>query len=294
MRPLIGVICYMPDTVQNMDARMKAHATQLEWLKSWMKPDDVLHRVESAWTPGFDYSAINPEGLNIDHIQVPAAYPGGNRNVLLDLLYNSDADWLICMDDDRMLYPHYAGESFFDDLQSPTGIEFAKNGTMIKILLPIMQPFRKTNSAYPFKKESWWIEKVTPNGNLQICCIPNLVKYGRKPIYFNAETSCQLGDPPEDLSFEIDWVSAKNGLARNNMLIMKEIGGGENSSLYSGKEHRHEVEAAHKPWLVQYLKGKFPRNPALWSKTELSKRRNTYVEQRFPRSTPWDDAWDAK
>ena len=78
------------------------------------------------------------------------------------------------------------------------------------------------------------------------------------------------------------------------MLIMKEIGGGENSSLYSGKEHRHEVEAAHKPWLVQYLKGKFPRNPALWNKTELSKRRNTYVEQKFPRSTPWDDLWDAK
>ena len=87
MRPIIGVICYMPDTVPNLEARMKAHATQLEWLKSWMKPDDVLHRVESAWTPGYDYSAINPEGINIDHIQVPAAYPGGNRNVLLDLLY---------------------------------------------------------------------------------------------------------------------------------------------------------------------------------------------------------------
>ena len=200
------------------------------------------------------------------------------------------------MDDDRALYPYFNGEEFFTkELKGPDGDRLASEGTLIKTLCPITEPFKKQCVEFAKRREAWFFTRSSPLGFLQIACIPNLVKYGYEPIYMNGETSCQLGTPPEDLQFELDWVLAKHGMACNKNLIMKEFGGDGQSSLYVNKAYRKQVEEYHRSWIVEYLKSKNPRNKALWTKKELNARRNTFDPTKLfkRREVPWQDEWDS-
>ena len=293
---MYGTICYIPPDAERKAMRITNHRKQLDWLSTFLTPDDLYYRVESAWGTDSDYDKLNDVPFNITHIQVGPAYPGANRNVLLKKLYESDYDWLVIMDDDRALYPYFNGEEFFTkELKGPDGDRLASEGTLIKTLCPITEPFKKQCVEFAKRREAWFFTRSSPLGFLQIACIPNLVKYGYEPIYMNGETSCQLGTPPEDLQFELDWVLAKHGMACNKNLIMKEFGGDGQSSLYVNKAYRKQVEEYHRSWIVEYLKSKNPRNKALWTKKELNARRNTFDPTKLfkRREVPWQDEWDS-
>lgn len=293
---MYGTICFIPPDGKRKAQRIANHRKQLDWLSTFLTPDDLYYRVESAWGTDSDYDCLNDAPFNITHLQVGAAYPGANRNVLLQKLYESDYDWLVIMDDDRSLYPYFNGEEFFTkELKGPDGDRLAAAGTIIKALTPMTEPFKKQCVEFPKRHEAWFLSKSTPSGFLQIACIPNLVKYGYEPVYMNGETSCLPGSPPEDVQFELDWILAKHGLAMNKNLVMKEFGGDSQSSIYESKEHRREAEEYHKCWITEYLKSKNPRNKALWTKKELNARRNTFDPTRLflRREVPWQDEWDS-
>lgn len=293
---MYGTISYIPPDAERKTMRITNHRKQLDWLSTFLKSEDLYYRVESAWGNDDEYKKLDDVPFEITHLPVSAAYPGANRNVLLKKLYESDYDWLVIMDDDRALYPYFNGEEFFTkELKGPDGDRLAKNGTLIKGLHPMVEPFKKQCVEFAKKKEAWFLAKSSPLGFLQIACIPNLVKYGYEPIYMNGETSCQEGTAPEDLQFELDWILAKHGIACNKNLVVKEFGGDTQSSLYADKEHRKRVEAYHREWVSSYLKAKNPRNKALWTKKELNARRNTFEPTLLflRREVPWDDAWDS-
>lgn len=293
---MFGTISYIPPDATRKAMRIANHRKQLDWLSTFLTPDDLYYRVESAWGTDSDYDKLNDVPFNIIPIQVGAAYPGANRDVLLRKLYESDYDWLVIMDDDRALYPYFNGEEFFTkELKGPDGDRLAKEGTLIKGLHPMVEPFKRQCVEFEKKKEAWFMTKSSPLGFLQIACIPNLVKYGYEPIYMNGETSCMEGTAPEDLQFELDWVLAKHGMACNKNLIIKEFGGANQSSLYQDKEHRHKVETYHRQWVADYLKQKNPRNKALWEKKTLNARRNTFDPTHLflRREVAWDDTWDS-
>ena len=132
--------------------------------------------------------------------------------------------------------------------------------------------------------------RETPYGFLQICFIPNLVKFGMKPIYFNGDTECLEGDPPEDVQFELDWLIGKHPIIRNKNLIMQEIGqtNADLSSIYRDLEHRRQCELTHKSWLTGYLKSRLPRKPDLWTRVALNKRMNPTLTALIPRSEPYE------
>lgn len=292
---MFGTISYIPPDGNRKAQRIVNHRKQLDWLSTFLTPDDLYYRVESAWGDDHDYDKLYDVPFEIISMPVPAAYPGANRNFLLQNLYKSDYDWLVIMDDDRALYPYFNGEGFFThDLKGPDGDRLAKDGTLIKGLHPMVEPFKRQCIEFPKRKEAWFMTKSSPLGFLQIACIPNLVKYGYEPIYMNGETSCLEGTAPEDLQFELDWVLAKHGLACNKNLIVKEFGGENQSSIYEDKAHRRRVEAYHREWVKQYLKEKNPRNNALWDKKTLNARRNTFDPTRLflRREVAWDDSWD--
>lgn len=294
-RVMFGTISYIPPDNKRKAQRITNHRKQLDWLSTFLTPDDLYYRVESAWGDDHDYDCLRDVPFNVTSIKVPAAYPGANRNELLRRLYESDYDWLVIMDDDRALYPYFNGEEFFTkELKGPDGDRLAKAGVLIKALTPMTEPFKKQCVEFPKRKEAWFLAKSTPSGFLQIACIPNLVKYGYEPVYMNGETDCLPGSAPEDVQFELDWLLAKHGLAMNKNVVMKEFGGDNQSSIYENKTHRREAEAFHKEWIGSYLKSKSPRNPALWTKKELNARRNTFDPTRLflRREVPWQDEWD--
>lgn len=292
---MFGTISYIPPDAERKAMRITNHRKQLEWLSTFLTADDLYYRVESAWGDDSDYDCLCDVPFNITSIPVGPKYPGANRNILLDRLYNSDYDWLVIMDDDRSLYPYFNGEQFFTkDLKGPDGDRLAKDGVLIKALTPMTEPFKKQCVEFPKRKEAWFLSKSTPSGFLQIACIPNLKKYGYVPIYMDGDTDCLPGSPPEDVQFELDWLIDRHGIAMNKNLVMKEFGGDSQSSIYTDKTHRREAEEYHKGWITEYLQSKNPRNRALWTKKELNARRNTFDPTKlfYRKEVPWLDEWD--
>lgn len=285
---MVGTISYLPEGGKNTEKRVKIHRKQLDWLKDIRQTVEFdYYRVESDWCDEAQ-TELRPE-FRYHPLRTGAHYPGYNRNILLEIFYDSDYDWLVCLDDDRRLYPMYGGDDFFLELDKPPLLKMAKEGYLITCQPPDYEPFKKDNYAWEHKETHWYIVRETPYGFLQICFIPNLKKYGYKPIFFNAETACLEHDAPEDTQFEFDWLLAKHRIVRNRNLVMQEIGqtNADLSTIFRDEEHRHLCAKAHKEWANEYLKQKAPRNPEIQTRVGLNRRRNPNFTQLIPRSVPY-------
>lgn len=289
---MVGSISYLPDDHPRTDARITFHQRQLTWLESIQENqglDFPYYRIESAWGTKAK-SALGQTKLNLISVTTEKHPPGYNRNLLLELLYASDKDWLVCLDDDRMLYPMYDGDAFFKDLGTPAVQALARQGYLITCTPPNFEPFKRDVCSWEYRETHWYLFRETPYGFLQICFIPNLVKFGMKPIFFNGETECLEGDPPEDVQFELDWLIHKHPIVRNKNLIMQEIGqtNADWSSIYQDLTHRRACETTHKAWLTRYLKEAMPRKPDLWTRVALNRRMNPTFTQLIPRSCRYE------
>ena len=282
---MVGTISYLPGNSEKTDARIGYHENQLRWLEG-IGIDFPYYRVESDWCDKARETLTT--SLDLHSIQEPQHYPGYNRNLLLDVLYKSNFDWLVCLDDDRDLYPLYDGDSFFRDLGTKPVVNLAKQGYLITCLSPVVEPFKKVNYEWQHKNTHWYITKEASFGFLQICFIPNLVKFGYKPVWFDGDTPCLKGDVPEDTKFQYDWLLAKHGMLKNRNLIVREGGNGKNSSVFRDEDHRKECHESHAEWAVDYLIKRSPRNPELQTKSGLSKRRNPPFTGMIPRSVPFE------
>lgn len=283
---MVGTISYLPSNNDRTPKRIEIHSQQLRWLESLGLPFEY-YRVESDWCEEAKKSLSTT--LNLKSIAVGKHPPGYNRNLLLEQLYSSDYDWLVCLDDDRQLYPMYNGDAFFQDLNTAPVRKLAEKSYLITCTPPNFEPFKKDCYSWKYKETHWYMFRETPYGFLQICFIPNLVKFGYKPIFFNGDTECLEGDPPEDVQFELDWLIHKHPIIRNKNLIMQEIGqtNADLSSIYRDLEHRRRCELTHKTWLTQYLKQRLPRKPDLWTRVALNKRMNPPFVDLIPRSVPY-------
>ena len=284
---LLGSISLCLDGDPRNESRIKTHQTQLRWLESVGFKDYIYYRVEQKYTPEFREAvstSLNLESLSFDQ----GLGPAGARNELLKKLYESDSDWLICMDDDRDLYSHYGANEFLRNLAvNPATIQLAKEGTLIVGVCPARRPFKKNNTEFGKIATHWNLIKGCIDGCLQISCIPNIVKYGHKPIWFDATNDCMHGKPPEDIQFELDWILAKHTLASNLMMIVRDIVPEtyEVSTVYSSQELRKEVMATHPKAINDYIKA-HTRN-RFTDVNAFNRLRNGFTAKAIPRLEPY-------
>lgn len=254
-RLLLGSISYCVPDLERQKSRIKTHQAQLRWLESLNLTDYTYYRVEQAYTPEFREQVVT--SLNIEPIVFDKGIgPAAARNELLKRLYESDSDWLVCMDDDRDLYAHYGANHFIEELNSnPALINLAKQAVLVNGVCPARRPFKKDNTVFDKIATHWNLRKACIDGCLQICCIPNLVKYGFKPIWFDAENDCMHGKPPEDIQFELDWLLAKHPISTNLMMIVRDIvpENYEVSTVYATQALRKEVMDTHPKAIDAYI-----------------------------------------
>lgn len=284
---LLGSISYCTGADPRTESRIKTHQAQLRWLESVGFEDYIYYRVEQAYTPEFK-SAVETS-LNLQSLVFEKGLgPAGARNELLKRLYDSDADWLICMDDDRVLYQHYGANNFLKELSiNPATVQLAKEGTLVVGVCPARRPFKKNNTDFGKVATHWNLIKGCIDGCLQIACIPNLVKYGYKPVWFNAENDCFHGIP-EDIEFEINWIYAKHPMALNLMMVVRDIAPQTQavSTIYETPEIRRQYEES---WMGSadrdYIRKK-TRN-RISSLAEFNRLKNGFKPKAVPRITPY-------
>ena len=286
---MVGIISYMPETDAGK-LRIPLHKEQLRWLEALAEKTECsfpVYRVESAWGPTAQQELQST--LPIQPIVVDRHTCAVNRNFLLEKFYESDYDWLFLLDDDRIFYDHYRYWEWFDDLSTPKVMELCKDGYLISCILPMYEPFKKVNYEWPNHETHWFFGKDPVKGSLQSCFIPNIKKHCGREVYFDKHTAAQLGEPPEDTMFQLDWIKAGGRCIRNRFLIAKEVGqsAGEKSLIYSSLEERRKIEEGHELWFTQYLKQLYPRSPGCWTRRGFIAARNPEFRGLIPRSKPY-------
>lgn len=284
---LLGSISLCMDGDPRNESRIRTHTAQLRWLESLNLGDYTYYRVEQAYTPEFRQAVattLNLESLSFDKGIGPAAA----RNQLLKKLYESDSDWLVCMDDDRDIYSHYGANHFIEELHTnPALVKLASQGLLINGVCPARRPFKKDNTAFGKIETHWNLRKACIDGCLQVCCIPNIVKYGYEPVWFDETNDCMHGKPPEDIQFELDWILAKHGIATNLMMVVRDIVP-ENynvSTVYATQELRKEVMATHPRAIDAYI-AKKTRN-RIRKLSDFNRLKNGFNFEAVPRTIPY-------
>lgn len=295
---ILGTISCLADTTLHLDKRVLMHSRQLRFLETitqkMVEAYEVsplpYFRVEQGWTS--ERESLLDTSLDLHSIKFDKPIPpGAARNELLRVLYESDADWLVCMDDDHALYEKFDGHELLWELDSSEFIELAKQGYMIMSFPAYWDGYMKEVESWGKAETHWLLKRTIHPGAMPFACIPNIVKYGRKPIWFDSETSASgENDAPEDLKFMLDWIANKGRWVECWNMIGKSCGAMEDSSIFESPEARNKRDQGIQTnWTEQYLKKKFPRNPALWSRKEFLKRKNPPVVLSIKRKHPLDN-----
>lgn len=271
---LVGSISYLKRGMKHFDKRVAYHEEQLRF---WEQFDADFHycRAEIAWDEPTRQRLQT--SMNITSIPGDAPCPPGkSRNLLLKFFYNSDYDYLICCDDDQVLDPGLEGFDFLKTLP----VKLAAEGALITFQNETWLTKAKLREVFELRKHPAFskkhiLEKAICTGNMQISCIPNLVKYGYEPLFFDEDTMAQEGEIPEDAKFQVDWLLAAHPVYLCKTLFNTALDNYIKSSIYKSGRYRYMTNHSRIEVLNRYIQNKIPRRPDIQTLDDLSKHKNS-------------------
>lgn len=288
MSLILGSISYRTGVKRTDLIRASAHQEQLRWLESLSLGDYRFLRIEqnydNFWKEKLSTSLSGYEGVSFSK----GIGPSKARNILLEELYSSEANWLVCMDDDRTLYSHYNGSAFIEELDChPLILKLGSQGVMITGIVPQIRAFKKDNSEFGKVSTYWFLRKSCLDGCLQIVCIPNLKKFGLKPVWFDESNNLEADKPSEDVQFAMDWILGKNQIACNNMMIIRDWVplSKRASACYESYESRLSIQKTQGPAIDRYVREK--TRGRIQNHHEFNRKRNAFKPIAIPRLTPY-------
>lgn len=292
-RVRIGVIsCLAPDTL-HLASRIKMQQKQIQNLNfiqsAFIDKYCVAlpwYRIEQGWSTETENILKAPGCISIKY--ATPITPGAARNRLLYDFYESSDDWLICMDDDHGFVLEDNSFSFVVDLASDAFKRFASQGCFINTTprqwCSHYVTKDKRQRAETLRSRNWLIGRPRYPGAMPIGCIPNLVKYKMKPIWFDEVTDCVTNIIPEDLRFCIDWIAAGHSWAACRNAMIRSYGNLNNSSLYATKEERKSRDKViESEWTSSYLKSLYPSKPELHNLKTFLKLKNHIIKEAIPK-----------
>jgi hypothetical protein len=276
---MLGAISFLKPGMRHLEKRIAHHESQLRFWEA--QPDLPLHRVEVFWDETTEQALTTNLELHSIKVKEPSP-PGKSRNFLLDALYKSDYDYLICCDDDQVLEPGAEGFAFINALTADLAAEGAlitfQNETWIT---KAQERKMQDMMAWGQENQKHILRKALCTGNMQISCIPNLAKYGYEPIYFDEVSMAQENEIPEDAEFQVDWLVSRHPVYICTTLYNKALDNYVQSSIYKSGRFRYMTNKGRIDTLNRYIKQEMKYHPEVTDLISLSKRRNTALDQRL-------------
>ena len=215
----VGIISYLPSDSRR-NSRILNHKTQLEWIQR-----NILNAYIVVVAQNYedcDYSDLVDEYIKIDH---PIG-PGAARNILLNYLYDSNDDWMVLMDDNKVLDDFYDGVGLINYIdKNPDCVDL----DMIVGINPLLTSFKFSKLKNKEKTEKYWSFGCGTKG-MQVCLFRNLNKKYNKKIY-QVDDKFVNGSNimHEDIIFSYDMIYNGFKLAACTDMIYKHINLGKNS-----------------------------------------------------------------
>ena len=276
---MLGSISFLKPEMKHLEKRIKHHASQLRF---WELMHDLpFYRVEIFWEDSTRAALGTTLDLHAIRVNEPSP-PGKSRNYLLKELYASDYDYLVCCDDDQVLEPGDESYAFLQAL-SP---DLAAQGALITFqnetwITKAQERKVQEMQAWSYQNHKHVLKRAVCTGNMQVSCIPNLVKYGYRPLFFDEETMAQENEIPEDAKFQVDWLVAKHPIYHCATLYNKALDNYVQSSIYKSGRFRYMTNKGRIATLNRYIRERVPNRPEICDLDTLSKRRNTAQEQVY-------------
>lgn len=298
---IMGTISCIAPSTMHKESRILMHKKQLgclEHITQIMVDTHGLdpipyYRVEQGWEPETQEQLKTTLPLISLRYDNPIP-PGAARNALLTELYDSDADWLIMMDDDQGICDTYAGYEFLWELSSkPLLDNCCRKLIAISSFPAYWDGFRSEVEKFGKSGTHWLLKPTKHRGYMAFACIPNVYKYTGKKVFFDATTTASsVGEVPEDLKFMIDWIKAGGFWYECWMLAGKSMGALEDSSIFRDDSSKSERNLKWVPeWAASYLKTLYPRQPQLWDLKEFFRRKNPRNTLVIPRQRKVEVDW---
>lgn len=270
---MIGAISYLKPDMKFHEHRVKYHKQQLEYWENF--PEDIpFYQVEIFYDDKVREALTTALDVHSIAVNEPSP-PGKSRNYLLKALYESDYDWLVCCDDDQVMDPMLES---FDLIQNLTP-ELAAKGAMITFQNATWITLGKSKQVLSLRSDprfvgSHVLEKSACDGNMQVSCIPNLVKYGREPVWFDEVTMAQEHEIPEDAKFQIDWLASGNPIYLCKTIFNVALDNYVKSSIYKSARFRYMTNKTRTAVLDAYARSRVPHRADIQSWADFGMKKN--------------------
>lgn len=274
---MLGSISYIKPGMLFFEDRIKYHAEQLRMWERFNEPMEFF-RVEIFWDEETERALTTT--LNLHSIKVrETCYAGKSRNLILQEFYKSDCDYLILCDDDSVLDPESEGFDFLRNLPKKWAEEcmFISFNPYAFIDRPIRKKIiekRENLSIYPLVKNP--MTKGMPIG-----LYPNIVKYGRQPIWFHESDPSRPNVPAEDAVYLIDLCIAKMPVYEVETIFTYQQDLAHRSSIFGKGSDRELTRKSRMDSLIEHIHKKFPRRPDINSIRKVTMEKNPAVNGKF-------------
>jgi hypothetical protein len=231
MSILIGQISYLPNT-DVRTKRFEAAQFQIDFMHKLL-PNAKIISVAQSYNDSecvYDY---------VDYIRYENGIgAGAARNVILEMFYKSDYDWLLLLDDDTVFYDHYSPTTFICEVANNE--RKFKNIDAVSAVEPEYYPYKKLNYE---DKANLTHYKFTPrvlNSGSATSIIRNIKKYYGKTIYYS-NVDANKGEGREDIEFLIAWLKCGFNWYTMQTLIRKSLCFDKSSIFGSDTKKRDEI-----------------------------------------------------
>lgn len=230
---MIGIISWLPDDEIKRVNRKEYVQKQHEFLTNFLKINskDIIcvaqnYKKEDNY---LDYNYIKiDEGIG----------PSKARNIILDKFYNSDYDYLLCLDDDIIFYDYYNIKDLIHEIDDNSNRFYKLD--MITGVYPKYYPFKKNNQEDPniLTHYTFIPREINTPGSFTI--IRNINKTYNKKIFYR-EMDLFKFEGREDMTFLVDWLKSGLNAYTCKQLILKDFGDGY-STLFSKDKDKYKEE----------------------------------------------------
>lgn len=247
---VIIILSFLPH-----ERREKYHNRQLDFLLDYFPLDIYIYAIDYKKNQYRKDNKIYYIDIKNDTIPI-------NRNKYLKDFYKTKYSFAFIFDNDTIFYPYYNLKQTIKDICD--GYFLNKGIDCFCAWDPTQAPFRKINDNELFKNYYLFKKTVDIKGSFIYLTNLSLIK---KQSFFN-ENELVYFDPYfyiyEDKKFGIDLVNNMYNVYKVPFLILKEMGGLKNSTIFIDLESRKKEN--------ERLKDKFPNYSFHYNKKEIKRK----------------------
>lgn len=237
MSLVLGRISYLPNDLELRQVRIKESTRAFSVLEDIVPKDCKKYIVAQNYTEDEIAMYLSDQQVLVR----PPIKCAGARNVLLKMLYESNDDYMLILDDDISMYNYYGVSEMLLDWHLHSEKFIKNNIFFVNMIEPQYIPFKKVNSRIDMRNRYAFVQSPMSNSKGNGIYV-NFKKYCGFELYY--DETLVTGER-EDIKFAVEAIRRGVVLLESRNMIQKTYCSATGkSTIYSGKDIYKEANDA--------------------------------------------------